>query len=83
MCVEVREISIKDINVLVAIHKRAFPDFFLTSLGDRFLLLYYKTVKKNNQGILLGYYREEICWFLRCNDGVDFFPFSSYKRKST
>ena len=55
MCVEVREISIKDINVLVAIHKRAFPDFFLTSLGDRFLLLYYKTVKKNNQGILLGY----------------------------
>ena len=59
MCVEVREISIKDINVLVAIHKRAFPDFFLTSLSDRFLLLYYKTVKKNNQGILLGYYREE------------------------
>ena len=59
MCVEVREISIKDINVLVAIHKRAFPDFFLTSLGDRFLLLYYKTVKKNNQGILLGYNREE------------------------
>ncbi|MBS6237188.1 MAG: GNAT family N-acetyltransferase [Bacteroides sp.] len=59
MCVEVKEISIKDINALVIVHKRAFPDFFLTSLGDRFLSLYYKTVKKNNQGILLGYYRKE------------------------
>lgn len=62
MCVEVREISIKDINVLVAIHKRAFPDFFLTSLGDRFLLLYYKTVKKIIKGFFWGITGKRICW---------------------
>ena len=48
MCVEVKEISIKDINALVIVHKRAFPDFFLTSLGDRFLSLYWGITEKRN-----------------------------------
>lgn len=58
MFVEIKKVPTKDIDALVIIHKCAFPNFFLTSLGDSFLSLYYKTVKNSNQGILLGYYRE-------------------------
>lgn len=62
MCVEVKEISIKDINALVIVHKRAFPDFFLTSLGDRFLSLYYKTVKKIIKEFFWGITEKRNCW---------------------
>ena len=51
----IRQARIEDIEAVVKIHKGAFPDFFLTSLGDRFLKLYYKTVMESPEGILLVY----------------------------
>lgn len=47
-----------EIDALVVIHTSAFPDFFLTQLGTRFLRLYYSSVLSHPEGILLGYYEE-------------------------
>lgn len=38
---EIRKANTTDVDNIVTIHKQAFPDFFLTTLGDRFLHLYY------------------------------------------
>lgn len=38
---------------VINIHKEAFKGFFLTSLGDKFLKVYYSAVAGNNKGILL------------------------------
>lgn len=49
-----------DIDSIVNIHDQAFPDFFLTSLGDDFLKLYYSSVLKSPDGILLVCKSEDI-----------------------
>jgi GNAT superfamily N-acetyltransferase len=36
-----------DIRDIVSIHREAFPDFFLTSLGERFLLRFYSAVVRD------------------------------------
>lgn len=51
--IEILRAQEKDIPDIVAIHLKAFPDFFLTSLGYSFLKLYYKTVLKSSDGVLL------------------------------
>lgn len=49
----IRQAKLEDIDIISRIHKEAFPNFFLTSLGVDFLKLYYKTVMKSPDGILL------------------------------
>lgn len=39
--IEIRKAKTSDVDSIVAIHDQAFPDFFLTTLGNRFLRLYY------------------------------------------
>lgn len=56
---DVRLLSVDDIDTVVSIHKRAFRDFFLTLLGDQFLKLYYRSVLKHKKGILLGCYNKD------------------------
>ncbi len=56
---EIRSFNKHEIVQVVSIHKKAFNDFFLTQLGDKFLWLYYYTVSKNNKGILIGYYEDD------------------------
>ena len=56
---EIRFIKKHEIVQVVSIHKKAFNDFFLTQLGDKFLWLYYYSVSKNKKGILIGYYEDE------------------------
>lgn len=51
--IEIREALATDIERIVAIHNEAFKDFFLTSLGSRFLALYYRSVLNHPRGILL------------------------------
>lgn len=43
----------ENIKEIVEVHKSAFPNFFLTELGDDFLNLYYKSVADSSKGILL------------------------------
>lgn len=54
----VKTIKESDLNDVVTIHEDAFKNFFLTDLGSRFLYVYYKSVMKHNDGVLLGAYNE-------------------------
>lgn len=56
---EIRKVTKHEINQVVTIHKKAFNDFFLTQLGDKFLWVYYYSVSKNKNSILIGYYDDE------------------------
>lgn len=40
----VRNMEINDLQFVVEVHKKAFPDFFMTEMGDNFLKSYYQTV---------------------------------------
>lgn len=60
----VRKANIQDVDSIVAIHNQAFPNFFLTTLGNRFLRLYYKcmcnckdalTLCAIDEGTLVGF----------------------------
>lgn len=48
----------EDIPQIVEVHKNSFKGFFLTELGDHFLTSYYDSVRKGEEGVLLGYYDE-------------------------
>ena len=51
--INIREATIRDMDAIVKIHDQAFPEFFLTSLGDKFLKLYYTSVLNHTDGVLL------------------------------
>ncbi len=59
MNIVIKPILKSEINSAVKIHVAAFPDFFLTQLGDVFLRFYYESVLKHKQGILIGAYEAE------------------------
>lgn len=46
---------------IVAVHREAFPGFFMTQLGRRFLREYYRCVVESTRGILLTEYRGDEC----------------------
>ena len=51
--INIKKAEIGDVNSIVAIHKQAFPDFFLTTLGDSFLRLYYGCMCKCDEALAL------------------------------
>ncbi len=51
--IEIKKAQEKDVPEIVSIHVKAFPNFFLTSLGEGFLQLYYKSVLNSSDGVLL------------------------------
>ena len=51
--IKIREIRKKDVDSVVRIHCEAFKDFFLTSLGSRFLRLYYSCFIRSNETVSL------------------------------
>ena len=63
---EIERIDNNNIKDVVRIHESAFRNFFLTTLGPKFLATYYMAVNKNINGILLG-----------CYDGDKLFGFCS------
>lgn len=44
--------TLKDIDGIVKIHQEAFKNYFLTSLGQGFLRLYYSSFVKSNNGVV-------------------------------
>ena len=57
--IKIRKATKEDGNVVVNIHEKAFPDFFLTSLGTEFLKLFYTSVMNHKDGVLLMCENEE------------------------
>ena len=51
--IEIRKAKTSDVDSIVAIHNQAFPDFFLTTLGNRFLRLYYKCMCNSRDAVTL------------------------------
>lgn len=49
----IRKAMAEDVDGIVTIHQQAFPDFFLTSLGGRFLRLYYSCMCKSDEAVTL------------------------------
>jgi len=46
-----RPVENSEYKTLASLHSLAFDDFFLTSLGNKFLRTYYKSVLKSNESI--------------------------------
>ena len=51
--ITIRKAAVRDVDAIIAIHQQAFPDFFLTTLGTRFLRLYYKCMCNCEDAITL------------------------------
>ena len=55
---EIKKVLKEEISQIVEVHKNSFKGFFLTELGDRFLSIYYDSVRRDEKGVLLGFYDE-------------------------
>lgn len=55
----IKQINKDDYNCIIQIHNESFENFFLTSLGNHFLKLYYLSVAKSPNGILLGAFNDD------------------------
>lgn len=51
---EIRDLNISDVSKIAEVHEKSFKDFFLTSLGKRFLETYYSASVNNNTSIGIG-----------------------------
>lgn len=51
--INIRPATQSDVPAIVAIHQSAFKDFFLTSLGSRFLTTYYSCFIKSGETVTL------------------------------
>lgn len=68
MDAKVRKASLEDVDEIVKIHQSAFKDFFLTSLGSKFLRLYYSTFINSNDGVVFCAKKEgKIVGFSACS----------------
>lgn len=56
---KIKTIPKNDLEEVVRVHKNSFQGFFLTELGDHFLKVYYDCVRKDERGILLGFYEDD------------------------
>ncbi|KAA1425344.1 GNAT family N-acetyltransferase [Mumia zhuanghuii] len=51
--VTARPAVVEDLSAIVSVHRGAFPDFFLTSLGSGFLRTFYRGLVDVDSGVLL------------------------------
>lgn len=64
----VRKAKLKDVDEIVLIHQNAFKDFFLSSLGKRFLRLYYSSFIMSDEGVVYcAQKEEEVVGFSACS----------------
>jgi ribosomal protein S18 acetylase RimI-like enzyme len=54
----VRPMALEDVGAVVGVHVAALPDYFLTSLGPKFLALYYAEVVRSKLGISFVFERD-------------------------
>lgn len=61
---KITRVESNEIKAVVEVHNSSFKGFFLTSLGDNFLSLYYDCIRRDKEAILLGIYDEgKLCGF--------------------
>ncbi|WP_047049153.1 GNAT family N-acetyltransferase [Vibrio mexicanus] len=69
----VRQAEYRDLPDIVSIHMSAFPEFFLTSLGDFFLNQYYRLYIKFNHIALVCESEGTLCGFVVGTDNASEF----------
>jgi ribosomal protein S18 acetylase RimI-like enzyme len=57
---EIKSVEKYNINDLVEVHKDSFSGFFLTQLGDEFLKVYYDSIRKDRNALLVGFFEEGV-----------------------
>ena len=66
--IDVKKAMPEDVDGIVDIHLQAFKDFFLSSLGKRFLRLYYLSFVNSNQGVVFCAKKDnEVVGFSACS----------------
>ena len=66
--VTIRKAIVNDVDAIVAIHQQSFKDFFLTSLGENFLKLYYSTFITSGEGVVYCATKDnEVLGFSACS----------------
>ena len=64
----IKKAQLSDVDGIVAIHQQAFEDFFLTSLGVKFLKLYYSTFITSGEGVVYCATKDnEVIGFSACS----------------
>ncbi len=53
-----KALSVEDGQAIADLHTKAFKSFFLTSLGNQFLRIFYQSIIKNPDGIAIGIFEE-------------------------
>lgn len=54
--ITVRFLTLKETKSIAALHQIAFDNFFLTSLGSKFLSKFYSSIIKSHEGVAIGAY---------------------------
>jgi len=80
--VEVRCLRSVDAAEIAALHYAAFKDFFLTSLGEKFLKAFYEAVLSHPLGLGIGIYAEDklIGFAIGAKKGTGFYKSLVYKK---
>jgi len=64
----IKKAKLSDVDGIVSIHQQAFKGFFLTSLGERFLKLYYSTFITSGEGVVYCVTKDnEVVGFSACS----------------
>jgi ribosomal protein S18 acetylase RimI-like enzyme len=64
----IRKATLDDVDAIVSIHQDAFKNFFLTSLGKRFLKLYYHSFINCDKGCVFCAYKDnQVVGFSACS----------------
>jgi ribosomal protein S18 acetylase RimI-like enzyme len=71
--ITVRVLKLEETKKIAALHQLAFDNFFLTSLGSKFLSEFYGSIIKSNQGVAIGAYDD--------NDELVGFAIGARKKK--
>jgi ribosomal protein S18 acetylase RimI-like enzyme len=50
----IKKLNVNDTNQIAELHIKSFRSFFLTSLGKRFLKIFYKSIINHGNGIAIG-----------------------------
>jgi GNAT superfamily N-acetyltransferase len=56
---DLRKLLLSDCSQIAKLHLKAFPSFFLTSLGQSFLSTFYFSIIKHRDGISVGIFENE------------------------
>lgn len=58
--ISLRKLDSTKINQIATIHQNAFENFFLTSLGHKFLCTFYLSIINSDKGIAIGAYEDDL-----------------------